>query len=249
MTINDVNPKLKEYIETQIFPLYELNGESHGINHVRDVIRRTFEIVTEYIESEDYNNEELNPDILYIVSAYHDIGDHIDRKKHHIISGELMHNDSNLNEFISAKEKQIAQEAIEDHRASSDTPPRSIYGRIILTADRNNNVEDFFKRRITYCLEKHPEYSVEQVQEEVYNSANKKFGKEGYAINKDYMTSKKLKDYLDTIKKLLLEKDKFDALVYKYYNDSMDKINSDPINDSRDEVLSYNENGVEVVYE
>ena len=200
-------------------------NEFHPCDDVRDVIRRTFEIVTEYIESEDYNNEELNPDILYIVSAYHDIGDHIDRKKHHIISGEIMYIDGNLDEFISKKEKKIAKEAIEDHRASSDKHPRSIYGRIILTADRNNNVENFFRRRITYCLEKHPEYTVEQVQEEVYTSANKKFGKEGYALDKDYMPSKKLNKYLKTINELLLDRKKFDALVYQFYSEMMGELN------------------------
>lgn len=248
MNINDVNPELKKYIETQIFPLYELNGESHGINHIQDVIRRTFEIVTEYMESEEYKNSNiaLNPNILYIVAAYHDIGDHIDRKKHHIISGEIMCIDSNLDEFISVKEKQIAKEAIEDHRASLDKHPRSIYGRIILTADRNNELDVFFMRRIMYCLEKHPEYSVEEVQEEVYTSANKKFGKEGYAIDKDYMPSQKLSEYLKTIKELLLDKKRFNELVYKYYNammDNLNKGNDEEVQDDYGVVIGYSNTG------
>lgn len=173
--IDKVNPDLKKYIISQVFPMYDLNGKSHGIDHVNQVMERAFEITEEY---EEHNEEEfkLNYDILYVAVAYHDLGDHIDRKQHHIISSKMMFEDTNLDNFLSLGDKQLAKEAIEDHRASNEKIPRSIYGRILLTADRNNSVEDFFKRRIEYCLEHNPYKTLEEVQEEVFTSSLKKFG-------------------------------------------------------------------------
>lgn len=222
-SINKVNPELKKYIEGKIFPIYKLNGESHGQSHIEEVIKRTFEIVEEY-ENNNPNNEKLNHNLLYIIAAYHDIGDHIDRKKHHIISGKIMYDDKNLDKFLSLEEKQIGKEAIEDHRASNSEEPRSIYGKVVLTADRNNKVEDFFKRRIQCCMERHPEYTESEVLEEIYNSALEKFGTEGYAFKKKaYMPSEKLKIYLNTINKLLQDKDTFDEIAKKYLKKIKDK--------------------------
>ena len=148
--INSVNPKLRKYIEESIFPLYDLNGPSHGIKHIKEVIERSFQIIEEYEKNEknEKNPVKINYDLAYIIAAYHDIGDHIDRKKHHIISGEIMFEDNNLDEFISPKEKITAREAIEDHRASNKNLPRSIYGRIVLTADR----KDIIFRDLEYSL-------------------------------------------------------------------------------------------------
>lgn len=215
--INRVNPKLRKYIEESIFPLYDLNGPSHGIKHIKEVIERSFQIIEEY-EKNEKNPVKINYDLAYIIAAYHDIGDHIDRKKHHIISGEIMFEDNNLDEFISPEEKIKAKEAIEDHRASNKKLPRSIYGRIVLTADRNDSIPNFFIRRINFCLERHPEYSKEQVIKEIYDSTIKKFGKDGYANEKPgYMPSEKLKEYFKILHELIEDKDEFHRLSELYY--------------------------------
>lgn len=215
--INRVNPKLRKYIEESIFPLYDLNGPSHGIKHIKEVIERSFQIIEEY-EKNEKNPVKINYDLAYIIAAYHDIGDHIDRKKHHIISGEIMFDDHNLDEFISPEEKIEAKEAIEDHRASNKSLPRSIYGRIVLTADRNDSIQNFFIRRINFCLERYPEYSKEQVIKEIYDSTIKKFGKDGYANEKPgYMPSEKLKEYFKILHELIEDKDEFHRLSELYY--------------------------------
>ena len=215
--INKVNPELIKYVEKNIYPLYNLNGPSHNINHIEEVIKRSFQIVEEYEKTAE-NPVNINYDLAYIIAAYHDIGDHIDRKKHHIISGEIMFEDNNLDEFISPEEKITAREAIEDHRASNKKLPRSIYGRIVLTADRNDSIPNFFIRRINFCLERHPEYSKEQVIKEIYDSTIKKFGKDGYANEKPgYMPSRKLKEYFETLHRLIEDKEEFHRLSELYY--------------------------------
>lgn len=222
-----VNPKLIEYIKSKVFPRYTLNGESHGVEHIMQVIQRTFEIGDEY-EANNPEEEPLNANIAYVTAAYHDIGDHVDRKKHHIISGEMMMKDEGLDEFITPEEKLIIRDAIEDHRASNGEIPRTIYGRLVLTADRNNELEDFFERRIRTSMERHPEFTVEQILEEVYSSSYKKFGRNsGYALDKaGYLPSKKLQNHFSIITELLDDEDRFKAearIRYRAIQEKSDK--------------------------
>lgn len=122
-----INPKLKEYIEENILPLYDKNEEGHGINHIKTVIERSLKFAKE---------QNANLDMSYVVAAYHDLGHPIDRKTHEIISAQIFSKDEQMKNFFSDEQRKVIKEAIEDHRASSDHRPRSIYGRIVSTADR-----------------------------------------------------------------------------------------------------------------
>ena len=128
---NSINISLKNYIEQSLLPQYSKNEKAHNIEHIQYVIRRSFELAKQ-------NNLNINENIVYVVAAYHDIGHHIDPKKHEIVSAEIMMKDEKLKEFFSDEDLIIIKEAIEDHRASSDHEPRSIYGKIVSSADRNN---------------------------------------------------------------------------------------------------------------
>ncbi len=135
------NQKLKEYIEKQIFPLYNKNEDSHGINHINYVIGRCFQLSKKI---------DINLDMLYTIAAYHDIGHYIDRKRHEIISAQIMYEDDNLKRFFNINELVIMKEAIEDHRASLTGEPRSIYGKLISSADRNICIDDILRRTYFY---------------------------------------------------------------------------------------------------
>lgn len=78
--------------------------------------------------------------MVYVIAAYHDIGHHIDSKNHEVISADIMSKDENLKKFFTDEELIIIKEAIEDHRASSKEDSRTIYGKIVSSADRNNTV-------------------------------------------------------------------------------------------------------------
>ena len=114
-----INEELKQYIEESVFPEYNKNESGHGINHIKDVIKRSFELVRE-------NGLDVNMDMVYVIAAYHDIGHHIDSKTHEIISANIMSKDKNLSRFFNEEQLQIIKEAIEDHRASAKDEPRSI---------------------------------------------------------------------------------------------------------------------------
>ena len=195
-----INEELKKYIEESIFPEYDKNESGHGIEHIKYVIDRSFELVKE-------NKLDVNSDMVYVIAAYHDIGHHIDSKRHEIISAEIMSKDKNLKKFFNKEELKTIEEAIADHRASSDSDPRSIYGRIVSSADRNVTVEACLLRTYTYGLKLDPNATDEALFERAYGVLLKKFGEGGYS--KFFFKDKKYEKFLKDIRKLLSDKDKY----------------------------------------
>ena len=195
-----VNKELKKYIEENIFPEYSKNEKGHGIDHIKYVIDRSFELVEE-------NDLDVNPDIVYTVASFHDIGHHIDSKTHEIISADIMSKDKELPKFFSEEELKIIKEAIEDHRASAKDEPRSIYGRIVSSADRNNNVEACLRRTYTYGKKLNPEATDEELFERAHTVLVNKFGEDGYA--KFYFKDTKYEEFLKKLRSLLSDKDKY----------------------------------------
>ena len=204
-----VNKELKEYIEKNVFPKYKLNEKGHNIDHIKYVIDRSFEII-------DENKLDVNFDIIYTVAAYHDIGHHIDSKNHEKVSADIMANDIGLKKFFNKDELIIIKEAIEDHRSSMKGDPRTIYGKIVSSADRNNTIEDCLFRTYTYGKKLNPDYSDKELFERAHKVLTDKFGENGYA--KFYFKDKKYEEFLKDIRELLKDKDKYIETQRKYIN-------------------------------
>ena len=170
---NEINLELKKYIETEIFPLYERNEPAHGINHIHTVINRSLHIAREY---------EVNKNIVYTVAAYHDLGHYINPKTHEKLSAEIFMKDDKIKKWFTEEEIQIIKEAIVDHRASSNHEPRSIYGKIVSTADRTiKSIDVCIKRAYTYYINNFPSIPKEERIQKVYEHLNDKYGPNGYA--------------------------------------------------------------------
>lgn len=199
----EINPELKQYIESNILPKYEKNE----IGHIQDVIHRSFALIQQ-------NNLEVNLDMVYTICAYHDIGHHIDAKHHEEISAEIMSQDEKLKEFFSTEECKIIQEAIADHCASSDHEPRSIYGKLASSADRNNTVELCLERSYRYGKKHTPEASEQELYERAYEALKKKFGEGGYA--KFYFHDEQYEKFLTEIRALLADKKHFCKVQEEY---------------------------------
>ena len=195
-----INNELKNYIEKNIFPEYNKNEKGHGIDHIKYVIDRSFELVEE-------NNLEVNPNMVYVIAAYHDIGHHIDSKTHEIISAEIMSKDKELTKYFNDEELKIIKEAIADHRASAKENPRSIYGRIVSSADRNNDVNSCLRRTYTYGKKLEPNATDEELFERAHSVLVNKFGEDGYA--KFFFKDQKYEDFLKELRELLKDKNKF----------------------------------------
>lgn len=196
-----VNESLKKYIEEVIFPQYELNDMGHNIDHIRYVIERSLKFASEV--------EDINLDMVYTISAYHDIGHHIDAKNHEVVSAKILGEDQKLKEYFSKEEIDEMVCAVEDHRASLEYEPRSVYGKIVSSADRNTLIEVPLKRTYAYRIEHNPESSLEQIIEESRLHLKNKFGKEGYATEKMYFEDNDYKLFLKEIAELVDNEEEF----------------------------------------
>jgi len=206
--LNSVSEKLQKFIEDVVLPEYNKNEKAHSIEHINYVIRRSFELI-------EQNELDVDNNIVYVVAAYHDIGHHIDPKKHEIISAEIMSKDERLKQFFSEEELLIIKEAIEDHRASSEREePRSIYGKIVSSADRNNTVEQCLERSYYYGKRLRPEATDRELYERAFEHLNLKFGVNGYA--KFFLKDAEYEKFLEDIREVLKDKEQFCKMQEEY---------------------------------
>ena len=205
-----VNSKLKEYIENNILPEYDLNDKGHNIDHIKVVLERAYELSDGY--DVDYN-------MLYTIVCFHDIACHIDREKHEILSAERLYNDSNLRLFFNEEKIRVMKEAVEDHRASLEYVPRNIYGKILSSADRKFGVDNYLKSSMGFTMKKYPELTSGELIEDSYNFAIKKFGKDGYAVSKMYVRDKKYESFLNEIQYLIEHKEEYILRANKVLNE------------------------------
>lgn len=202
-----INQKLKEYIENNIFPQYEKNEKAHNIKHINYVIKRSFDLVKQ-------NDLNVNENLVFVIASYHDIGHYIDSKKHELVSAEIMYQDEKLKEFFSNEEIVIIKEAIEDHRASSEHEPRSIYGKIVSSADRNNTVEQCLERSYYYGKKLDPNATEMDLYKRAFFHLNQKFGENGYA--KFFLKDAEYEEFLFEIRKILKDEKEFCKIQKNY---------------------------------
>ena len=196
-----INEELKKYIEKNIFPSYAKNDLGHNLKHIQYVIDRSMQFASSV--------PDINFDMVYTIAAYHDIGHYIDAKNHEKISSEMLLADKNLKHFFTERQIITMSEAIYDHRASLEYEPRSIYGKIVSSADRNTSVESVLKRTYGYRLKHNPEDSIDHIIEESRKHLMDKFGKKGYATEKMYFEDKEYQQFLEDVAKLTANKDEF----------------------------------------
>ena len=199
--------ELIKYIEQIVNYHYNLNDKGHGVEHAKYVINRSFEFA--------YQVESINLEMVYVIAAYHDVAHHIDVKKHETISAKMLMEDKKLKDFFTDEQIKIMSEAVEDHRSSMETEPRSIYGKIVSSADRNTSVEVTLKRCYSYNRRHFSELKESEIIEECRKFLLKKFGINGYARSKMFFDDKEYKKYLDDITDLALDSDKFAVEIKK----------------------------------
>ncbi len=202
-----INKQLKEYIETHVLPIYEKNESGHGIEHIKYVIGRSLEFAKQV--------EDVNLDMVYTIASYHDIGHHIDAKNHEVVSAEIFADDDNMEMFFTTDEINTIFEAIVDHRASGGNEPRSIYGKIVSSADRRTNINNVMTTMYTYGLKNRPEQTLEENIEDAYRHICSKFAHGGYATTKMYFKDEEYEKLIEQAEYFKNHKDKF----VEYYCD------------------------------
>lgn len=196
-----IREELKKYIEENIFTSYDKNEDGHKLDHIMYVIDRSFMFASRV--------PDVNLEMVYVIAAYHDIGHYIDAENHEKVSGEMLLKDKNLRRFFTDEEIKIMSEAVCDHRASSKNEPRSIYGKIVSSADRNVLVEIPLKRTYSYRKVHSPNSTLDEIIEESRQHLLDKFGKKGYATTKMYFEDEDYKKFLEDITVLASNEEEF----------------------------------------
>ena len=171
MLDNMVREQIKEYIEQEIIPRYDLFDAAHRRDHVEVVIEASMRYALIYGVDEE---------MAYVIAAYHDTGLAFGRDKHHSESKRIMLEDSKLREWFSEEQIAIMADAAEDHRASSKSEPRTIYGRIVAEADRVIIPESIIRRTIQFTLTHHPTLNREEGYERLLEHLSEKYDYGGY---------------------------------------------------------------------
>lgn len=166
-----MNKEVRAHIEAEVLPRYEAYDAAHRRDHIEGVISRSLDFATHY---------EVDEDMVYAIAAYHDLGLAEGRELHHISSGRMLTEDSNLRQWFSAEQLEVMREAIEDHRASADHAPRTIYGEIVAEADRQIVPEVVMRRTVQYGLAHYPHLTHEEHWERFVGHLGEKYDYGGY---------------------------------------------------------------------
>ena len=167
----NVTQSIRDYVEARIIPLYDNFDKAHRRDHVRMVISQSMDLAAQM---------EVDVDMVYVIAAYHDIGLCEGREHHHEVSARMLLADNELRKWFSESQLQTMAEAVEDHRASSDHAPRSLYGRIVAEADRFIDPDTIVRRTVQYGMEHYPELDKEGHYGRMVQHLREKYGRGGY---------------------------------------------------------------------
>ena len=199
----EVSPELKKYVETQIFPQYAKNDQGHGILHILEVVRRSF-VLNKSL------NLGLDPNMIYAIAASHDLGkyeEHETSEKHAKIAGRRFIQNQEFSKFFTDSQRQTIKEAIEDHSSSLEDMPRSDYGKLVSSADRNTSIEMVFIRSFFVGKRKNPEQNMEEYLEFTLNRLRKRYSTED--PENMFFADDTYKIFLEDMRELLKDGEKF----------------------------------------
>ena len=166
-----INQELKEYVESEIIQRYASFDKAHREDHARSVMGEALRLAAFY---------DVDPDMVYAAAAFHDTGLAEGRETHHLVSGKIIREDPRLREWFTPEQVETIAQAAEDHRASSATGPRSIYGRIIAEADRDIIPEKILRRTVQFGFEHYPELDKEGHWQRFIDHLHEKYDYGGY---------------------------------------------------------------------
>ena len=160
-----------QYVENEVIPQYASFDKAHREDHARAVIDRAMAMGRAY---------DIDPEMLYVAAACHDLGLAVDRKTHHLESGRIIRSDIYLREWFTPEQVEMIAQAAEDHRASASTPPRSIYGRLVAEADRMIDPLTIIRRTVQFGLSHYPELDKEGHWQRTLEHLHEKYAEGGY---------------------------------------------------------------------
>ena len=164
--------EIRAFVEREIVPRYDAFDAGHSRDHVHTVMTQAMELATHY--------PEVDRCILLVAAAYHDLGLVNGREHHHTDSARIVREDERLHQWFDDEEINLIADAAEDHRASSDHEPRTIYGRIVAEADRIIDGETIVRRALQYGMKHEPGLDREGQYRRLMEHMREKYDYGGY---------------------------------------------------------------------
>ena len=195
------------YIEQSVLPQYDAFDGGHRRDHAQMVIDESLKLAREHGADEQ---------MAYVIAAYHDLGLRFDRETHHLHSGEILIADQNLRKWFTEEQLQTMREAVEDHRASSKRPPRTLYGAIVAEADRQINPALVIRRTMAYSAKLYPDGDFETLYTRSKDHLNEKYSEGGYM--RLWLNSERNVRSLEELRAIIRDEARLRALCREWYD-------------------------------
>jgi len=192
--------------------MYDGFDAGHGREHVNAVAQEALRLAAFY---------DVNEEMVYAAAAYHDTGLSVDRKTHHLESGRIIREDKELCRWFTDEQIEVIAQAAEDHRASSDHEPRTIYGKIIAEADRQIIPESIILRTVQYGFKHYPELDKEGHWRRTCEHMAEKYDEGGYL--KLWIPESRNAEGLARLREIIHEKSRLRAMFEAAYSECTDR--------------------------
>lgn len=203
-----IDDTLQSFLEKEILPRYAEFDKAHQEEHARSVIEQSMKLAPYY---------DVNPNMVFTIAAYHDLGLQEDRKTHHLISGRIVREDERLKEWFTSEQIETMAQAVEDHRASSDHEPRTIYGKIVAEADRLIDKDTILRRTIQYGFKHYPDIGKEAHIQRALDHLDEKYAEGGYL--KLWIPQSPNAERLHVLQQLIKDRIKMRQLIEEIYEE------------------------------
>lgn len=203
-----IREELKAYIEREILSRYDSFDAAHRRDHADVVVNRSVELA-----------ERLGADVemAYVIAAYHDTGLAVGREVHHMESKRILLADSVLRRWFTEEDIATMGDAVEDHRASSKQPPRTIYGRIVAEADRLIEPRTILRRTVQFTLTHHPDLDKEKGYARLVEHMREKYDYGGYL--RLWIDESENAQRLEELRRIIADKDLLRRLYEEIYSE------------------------------
>lgn len=197
---------MRHYIEREILPRYDSFDNAHQQDHARSVINNSLMLAKHY---------DVDVNMVYAIAAYHDTGLCEGRETHHEVSKQILMADNELRKWFDEEQMSTMGDAVEDHRASSEREPRSLYGKIVAEADRDIDALKIVKRTVQYGMKHYKELDKEAHWTRAQAHLNEKYGEGGYL--KLWIPESPNAARLTELRQLLADKERLRIVFDQFY--------------------------------
>ena len=205
--MTEVNPEILSYLNADIIPQYRKFDSAHTESHVISVLESALAMCCYY---------DVNQDMIAVAAAFHDLGVGEDRETHHLISGRIIRETPELRRWFSEHQIETIAQAAEDHRASSDHAPRSIYGKIIAEADRQIDPETVIRRTVKFSLAHYPALDREGHWKRTLEHLHEKYADGGYL--KLWIPESPNAERLERLREIIRDEKRLRSIFEEIYN-------------------------------